>query len=163
MRPHLRQQKWRGATLIAPGMLWIAVFLLVPLAVLFGISFFSTGSYGETERPLTLEHYGRFLGFGLLGWDPLHPFILARSLWLAALSTFCCLALGLPLAFFIAALPARWKTFALTLVIVPLWTNLLIRTYAWQMLLAPGGWLSNLGTAFGLPATTGDSRLATRD
>ena len=151
MRPSSRHSAWRSASLAAPGMFWIAVFLLAPLAALLGLSFFSTGSYGEIERPLTLEHYARFLGFGLLGWDPLHPFILARSLWLAAVSTFCCLALALPLAFFIAALPARWKMFALTLVVIPLWTNLLIRTYAWQMLLAPGGWLSILGTTFGLP------------
>jgi spermidine/putrescine transport system permease protein len=54
------------------------------------------------------------------------------------------------MAFFIAGLPERWKTFALTLVVIPLWTNLLIRTYAWQLLLVPGGWISQVSVAFGL-------------
>ena len=148
MRPRL--QTWRTIALVAPGMLWVTILLILPLLAILAISFCSTGTYGEIERPLTWENYARFIGFGLFGWEPLYPLIMARSLWLAAGSTFCCLALGLPLAFFIAGLPQRWKTFALTLVVIPLWTNLLIRTYAWQILLAPGGWLSDLGTLIGL-------------
>jgi len=66
-------------------------------------------------------------------------------------TTLCALA-GFPLAFFIARLPARFKTAALTLVVIPFWTNLLIRTYSWQILLAPDGWLSRLAAALGLVA-----------
>lgn len=149
-RARHQSQTTRALALSAPGMLWLLVFLLVPLGSIVAISFFSTGDYGQIERPLTLEHYRRFIGFGTFGWDPLYPAILARSLWLAAVSTLCCLLLGLPLAFFIAGLPERWKTFVLVLVVIPLWTNLLVRTYAWQILLAPGGWLSRLGVAAGL-------------
>jgi len=63
--------------------------------------------------------------------------IILRSLGLGAVTAALCLAAALPLAFFIAGLPARWKGVALTLVVIPFWTNLLIRTYAWQLLLAP--------------------------
>jgi spermidine/putrescine transport system permease protein len=128
-------------------MFWLLVFLFLPLTLIVGISVFSTGAYGEIERPLTLEHYRRFLGFGAAGWDPLYPLIFARSVWLAAVSTACCFALAVPLAFFIARLPDRWKTFALTLAVIPLWTNLLIRTYAWQIVLAPNGWLARAAVA----------------
>jgi spermidine/putrescine transport system permease protein len=128
------------------------VFLLLPLAAIAGISFLSRGDYGEILLPFTLENYKRLLGFGVLGYDPLYPFILLRSLVLGAGTVLLCLATGLPLAFSIARLPSRFKTAALTLVVVPFWTNLLIRTYAWQILLAPDGWLTRLAIAGGLRA-----------
>jgi spermidine/putrescine transport system permease protein len=130
-----RQLARRAMLLSAPGSLWILALLIAPLLFVLAISFFSTGTYGEIERPLTSENYKRFLGFGTFGWEPLYPLIIARSLWTAALSTALCLALALPMAFFIASLSPRQKTAALVLVTIPLWTNLLIRTYAWQILL----------------------------
>ncbi len=63
-----------------------------------------------------------------------------------------CIITGLPLAFFIARLPPRYKNFALTLVVIPFWTNLLIRTYAWQILLSPESWLSRFAHLLGLGA-----------
>jgi spermidine/putrescine transport system permease protein len=113
------------------------VFLLLPLLVISGISFLSRGAYGEIEPPFSLENYKRLVGFGWLGFDPLYPAIFLRSLVLGGATALLCAVAGLPLAFFIAQLPGRWKTFALILVVIPFWTNLLIRTYAWQILLAP--------------------------
>ena len=144
-----KRKRWRTALLSLPAMSWLAVFFAVPLATIVAISFFSNGNYGELERPLTLESYKRFLGFGAFGWDGLYPAIIARSLWLAAITMVLCLALGLPLAFWISSRPARSKTFALTLVVIPLWTNLLIRTYAWQLLLARDGLFSRAAGALG--------------
>lgn len=131
------QQALRSAWTSGPAALWLTVFLVLPLLIIAGISFFTRGPYGEIELPLTLDSYKRLLGFGELGFDPLYPAILARSLALGAVTALCCALLGLPLAFFIARLPARFKTLALTLVVIPFWTNLLIRTYAWQILFAP--------------------------
>lgn len=140
----------KAALLASPALLWLGVFFLVPLGFILGVSFLTNGSFGELERPLTIESYQRFLGFGSFGWEPLYPLIIARSLVLAAGTMLLCLLGALPLAFFIAGLPARWKTFALTLVVIPLWTNLLVRTYAWQLLLAPAGWLARSAAALGL-------------
>ncbi len=137
-RVRQRHAAARAAGLSAPGALWIGGLLLVPLLFIVAISFCGTGEYGEIEREFTGEHYRRFVGFGAFGWEPLYPLILARSVWMAAASTALCLALALPLAFFMAGLPSRWRSAALTLVTIPLWTNLLIRTYAWQLLLPPG-------------------------
>jgi spermidine/putrescine transport system permease protein len=145
-----QKQTARALYLSAPSMLWLFVLFVVPLAFIIGVSFFTNGTYGELERPFTLENYKRFLGFGSFGWDPLYPVIIARSLLLAAFTMVLCLVLGLPLAFWISSLPPRWKTFALTLVVIPLWCNLLVRTYAWQLLLAPEGWITKMALGLGL-------------
>jgi spermidine/putrescine transport system permease protein len=102
------------------------------------ISFWSRGTYGQLVPVWTLENYKRFLGFGLLEFDPVYPLIILRSLALGAATTVLCVAAGLPLAFFIAGLPEQNRNTALTLVIIPFWTNLLVRTYAWQLVLPPG-------------------------
>ena len=150
MRQHAEKQTARQAFLLsAPALLWITLLFLVPLVFIVGISVFSSGSYGELEGPLTFGSYKRFFGFSSFGWEPLYPLIVARSLVLAAITMALCLLLGFPLAFWISGLPARWKTLALTLVVIPLWTNLLIRTYAWQILLAPQGLLARCAVALG--------------
>jgi spermidine/putrescine transport system permease protein len=119
---------------------WLAVFFFLPLGLLLAASFCSRGELGELRLPLTLENYWRLAGFGLLGFDPLYPAIILRSLGLAALTAGGCVVAGVPLAFFIAGLSARWKTVALLLVVIPFWTNLLVRTYGWQILLAAESW-----------------------
>lgn len=130
-------------------MLWLALLFLLPMALIVAGSFCTTGEFGEIERNFTWENYRRFAGFGSFGWEPLYPLIIARTLVHALLTMLLCLALGLPLAFWMASLPARWKTPALILVVIPLWTNLLIRTYAWQLLLARESWLAKVATALG--------------
>jgi spermidine/putrescine transport system permease protein len=156
MRQHAEKVQARRALLLsAPAMLWIAILFLAPLVIVVAISIFSTGEFGELERRLTLASYQRVLGFGTFGWDPTYPLIVLRSLSFASVTMVLCLVLGLPLAFFIASLPPRYKTFALTLIVIPLWTNLLIRTYAWQLLLAPQGWLAGWAVALGF-AQPGD-------
>ncbi len=146
-----REAHWRRSVLTSgPALSWELVFLLAPLLAIGVISFCSRGAYGEIELPLTLENYKRLLGFGWLGFDPLYPLIFLRSLILGAATALACLLAGLPLAFFIARLPRGLKSFAVTLVIVPFWTNLLIRTYAWQILLSPESWLTGLAHTLGL-------------
>jgi spermidine/putrescine transport system permease protein len=131
---------------------WLSVFLALPLAGIGVISFLSRGDYGEIQQPFTLENYRRLLGFGWLGFDPLYPGIFLRSLLLGAATAGLCLVSGLPLAFFIARQTARFRMLCLTLVVIPFWTNLLIRTYAWQILLSPGSWLMAIAPWFGRSA-----------
>ncbi|NDA67808.1 MAG: ABC transporter permease, partial [Verrucomicrobia bacterium] len=113
------------------------------------------GDAGEIVWRFTWENYERLFGHGSLGFDPVQPLILARSLGVGFATAGLCLLIGLPVAFFIASLPRRWKSVALTLVVIPFWTNLLIRTYAWQLLLSPEGWLADILTTAGMiPAGT---------
>jgi len=129
---------------------WLAIFFALPLAGMLTVSFLSRGSYGEITLPWTIENYRRVAGFGLLGFDPLYPAILARSVGIAGATAFLCVLFALPIAFFIASLPGRWKTIGLVVLVIPFWTNLLVRTYAWQILLGPHGWISDLFAALGL-------------
>ena len=146
-----RGGQWlRAALTSGPAVLWLTAFLLLPLAGVAFISVLSRDDDGLVTRPFTWENYRRLAGFGELGFDPFYPVILLRSLLLGGGTVAVCAVAALPLAFFIARLPARWKNVALTLVVIPFWTNLLIRTYAWQILLAPESFLTAMARQFGL-------------
>ena len=145
----------RGARVAAlagllPGLTWLSLFFFLPLALILAASFLSRSDLGEISRPFTLENYQRLAGFGVFGFDPLYPQIILRSLGLGAATAAGCVLAAMPLAFFIARLPRRWKPVGLTLVVIPFWTNLLIRTYAWQILLAADGWITQGLAAVGL-------------
>ena len=146
-RAGLRLRGWLG---IGPALLWLAALFVVPLLMIAVVSFLSRGGYGTIEGTWTFENYRRLAGFGLLGFDPLYPLILFRSVVLGLGTASLALLAALPLAFFIARLPPRFKTFVLTLVVIPFWTNLLIRTYAWQILMAPESWLTRAAGLLGL-------------
>lgn len=145
-----RSGEWsRAAITSGPAVLWLSVFLVLPLGAIFVISFLTRGDYGGVQLPFTLDSYKRLAGFGELGFDPLYPVVLARSLALGLATALICLLCALPLAFFIARLPGKFKVAALTLVVIPFWTNLLIRTYAWQILFAPESWLTQAANFLG--------------
>ncbi len=130
------------ALFLAPTAALMAITMLAPLAIVFIYSFLSRGAYGGVERPFTLENYSRL-------WDPLYGVILWRSLWIAGVSTALCLALGFPLALFIARSGAK-KNLYLSLVILPFWTSFLIRTYAWMFLLRDTGLINTFLQAMGI-------------
>jgi spermidine/putrescine transport system permease protein len=140
----------RAAVTSGPGLAWVTLFLLLPLAGILVAAFLRRGPYGEIQAEFTWDNFRRLAGFGTLGFDPLYPQILLRSLGLAAGTVVCCTAAALPLTFFIARLPARYKQVALLLVVIPFWTNLLVRTYAWQIILSGSGWLAQVAASVGL-------------
>lgn len=90
------------------------------------------------------------MGYGLFGWSPDYLLTLARSVGMALFTTLFCAALAFPLAFFIARQPPRLRYLWLAAVIIPFWTNLVIRTYAWQLLLSPELPLAKLAAGLGL-------------
>ena len=122
-------------SLLAPGVLWLALFFLVPLLLMLGASVMHRGVYGGVEPGLTLEHYRRFL-------DPLYLQVLWRTIWWAGLATLICLLLGLPLAWVIAR--SRYKNLLLFLVVLPFWTSFLVRTFAIIFLLRDTGLVNSL-------------------
>jgi spermidine/putrescine transport system permease protein len=140
----------RSVLTSGPAIAWVTIFLLVPLLGIVLFSVLTRGPYGEVALPFTIENYLRLAGFGLFGFDPQYPIIILRSLLLAAGTTVVCVLAAFPLAFFIAGLPGRAKQIALTLVVIPFWTNLLIRTYAWQILFAPDAAVTKAAAALGL-------------
>ena len=127
----------RGLYFLGGGMLWLMVFLVLPGLVLIVVSFASRGAYGQLEWIFTVENYKRLAGFSLFGWTADYIVIVLRSVWVAFVTTGLSVALSYPLAFFICARPERSRYLWLTLVIIPFWTNMVIHTYAWFLILAP--------------------------
>lgn len=121
----------------------MSLFFLVPLALVFAISFASRGTYGGIVWEFTSANY-------LDLWHPLYGKILGQSLWYASLTTAICLVLGFPLAYTIARSPARWQPLLLLLVMLPFWTNFLVRTYAWMIVLRQDGLVNGLLLALGI-------------
>ncbi|MFQ5783716.1 MAG: ABC transporter permease [Alphaproteobacteria bacterium] len=130
-----RQNKAAFGILIGPASLWLVVFFTLPLAIVWVYSFGEQGPQGQTVLALSFENYGRALEWIHLG-------IIWKSVWIGAVTTAICLAMGLPLAMGIAFAPARLKNPLLLVVILPFWTNLLIRTYAWIAVLRTRGFLN---------------------
>ncbi len=137
-----RRPRAQVAALAAPGTLWLAAFVLLPLAVMLAYSVMPRGAYGGVTPGFTLEHYRRFL-------DPLYLAVLGRTLWLSLACTVLCLALGFPLAWVIAR-SGRWKHVLLFLVVLPLWTSFLVRTYGLMFLLRDSGLVNHLLQRAGL-------------
>ena len=128
----------KGAALMGPGILWLLVFLAVPAACLILLSLARRGGFGEIEWIFSLDNYRRLLGYGLFGWSPDYLIILGRSLAVGLITTLLCLALAYPLTFYIATRPPKIRTWLLFLLMVPFWTNVVVRTYAWLLILGPG-------------------------
>ena len=121
----------------------MAVFFLAPLGLVFAISFASRGTYGGIVWEFTSANYLDLL-------HPLYGKILAQSLWYATVTTVLCFVLGFPLAYVIARSPARWQPVFLLLVMLPFWTNFLVRTYAWMILLRHDGLINRGLMALGV-------------
>lgn len=141
----LRQNpRLQGLLLIAPTLLWMLVLLIIPLLLTVVTSFGQRDTDGNVIYSFTLENYLRLIGFTEEGFDTLYVGILGRSLWLALETTIFVILLAYPLSYFIARAPAQRRNTLLFLVLVPLWTNFVIRIYAWIMILRTQGVLNSL-------------------
>lgn len=144
-----RQTAW---ALAFPAAFWLALFFIVPLLIVFIVSLGERSRLGTViYPPLELDNltiyfndYVRF--FSRINGDFIYLRIFGRSLGMALLNTFICLALGYPFAFWIARQPRRWRGTLIFLVMIPFWTNFLVRTYAWMLILRDSGLINNLWT-----------------
>lgn len=145
-----RNLLWRGVLLVLPGLLWLLAFLVLPGLVLIPLSFAERGAFGEVVWTFTWDNYRRLLGFGVLGFSLDNLMALFRTLWVALVTTVLAGIVAYPVAFFIRSQPAHRRYFFLALVLIPFWTNIVIRTYAWQLLLAPEMPFARILSALGL-------------
>jgi spermidine/putrescine transport system permease protein len=135
------EMKKRGFMLglVLPGTLCLIVFLAAPCVALFILSLAERGEFGTIRWTVTGENYMRLIGYNLFGWSPDFLFIMLRSLREALVTTAACVILSYPLTFYIASRKTPfWRFFWLMLLTVPFCTNVVIRTYAWQLVLGPG-------------------------
>ena len=134
------EQSWRqaksmfGAMLSAP-LFWLVVFFFVPLAIVFAYSFGQNVGLIDISVFTTFDNYKR-------AFEPLYLAIFVKSIWIAAITTFLCLVLGFPVALAITFAPPKAKAWLLLLIMLPFWTNLLIRTYALMAFLRTEGYIN---------------------
>ncbi len=143
--------------LMAPGGFWLLVFFLVPLLLVLGISFLSRDARGNPALPISLQAYADIFrdvkfnpsisftdGLELKLIDGLYLDLFWKSIWWSFISTIATLIIAFPVALFIARLPKQWRNFAVFLVMIPFWTNFLVRTYALLFMLRSNGPINTL-------------------
>ncbi len=134
--------------LASPAAFWLFIFFLAPLVMVFLVSFGERGNAGQVVYSWTLDNYARF--FSKVGERYLYVFIFVRSLRIALINTILCLLVGYPLAYYIARQSIRWRGILLLLVMIPFWTNFLVRTYAWMVILRDTGLINSVLLEWGL-------------
>lgn len=122
---------------------WLGLFVLVPYVLVVLTSLLSPDAQHLVVWPLTLDAYARL-------WEPLYAQVFLHSLWLSAITTLICLLVGYPFAYLVARLPGLWRGVLLFLMIVPFWTNSLIRTYALKLMLGNKGLVNSLLVGLGV-------------
>src|SRR5690606_34791962 len=134
----------RRSLLLGPALFIIGFFMLLPLFLMGYVSILERGMAGGVQwGQHTVEAYVRFLFARdlmanlVVNIDYLRIF--ARSFLLALSTTIIALLIGLPTAFYMSLQPARWRNLLIFLVTIPFWTNLLVRNYAWILLLRDSG------------------------
>lgn len=123
----------RVARLLAPGVAWLVVFFVGPLAVMVAYSLASRGAYGTVVWAFSPANFAQ-------AFDPLYLAVYWRSVRVAFLTTAICLVVGYPTAYLLALrVSPVWRGTLLILAVVPFWTSFLVRTYAWRFLLQDDG------------------------
>ncbi len=139
-----RRARWRERALfVGPGFVYWLVLFVVPVGLILAYSFFRRSAIGGIDYTFTLDNYARAV-------DPLFLSVLWFSIRTALLTTVIALFLGYVTAYFIATRSERWRLPLLVLVVLPFWTNLLIRTYSWIVLLNNEGLINRTLRGLGL-------------
>ena len=137
-----RTPGWKAWALLAPMVLWLMLFVVVPGLILLVYSFCERDEVGGVIFHFSLDNYRRV-------FDPIYLRIFVRSIGYAGLTTIICVVVGYPVAYYIARAGQELRTKLLLLVMVPFWTSFLIRTYAWITILKQEGLLNSLVQAMG--------------
>ncbi|KQH89471.1 spermidine/putrescine ABC transporter permease [Vibrio fluvialis] len=122
---------------------WLVLFVLLPNLMIIGTSFLTRDEANLIDLTFTFENYARLL-------DPLYAKVMMHSFYMAIVATILCLIIGYPFAYIVAKMPVKWRPIMLFLVIVPFWTNSLIRTYGLKIVLGTQGILNQALMGIGL-------------
>ncbi|MFN7303475.1 MAG: ABC transporter permease [Phenylobacterium sp.] len=135
MEQHWKSAKGLVGAVLGPPLFWLVLFFLIPMGIVWLYSF------GENRGLTDIALTGTFANY-LRALDPLYLIIFAKSVGIAALTTLICLIIGFPVALAITFAPPKAKTWLLLAVMLPFWTNLLIRTYALIAFLRTEGYIN---------------------
>lgn len=127
----------REGQMSAPSLVWLLVFFAIPTAYIVVLSFRPSNPMGGVGEGWSLEAWRSVT-------RPEYYAIYARTVWISVAATIICLLLGTPVAYTMARAPAKAKAWLLMLVVIPFWTNFLVRIFAWKVLLHPEGLVRQL-------------------
>ncbi|MDC1072927.1 ABC transporter permease [Gammaproteobacteria bacterium] len=133
-----KREEWVLLGLSLPAIFVIALVVILPVGWLFYLSFV------DGHGSFSLEHYQKMVEYKS------YARVFITTFKVSALTTLICIVLGYPIAYFLAALPSRWSGIFMLAVLLPFWTSLLVRTYAWLVLLQRKGLLNDLAIQIGL-------------
>ena len=132
--------------LIKPYVVWAAIILVIPL-ILIALYAFTEEGHEVLTLSFTMENFAKFLEATYLN-------VILKSFRLGILTTVICLILGYPLAFIISKMPERVQSTLILMVTIPMWINMLLRTYAWMNLLSDNGIINQLLGILGISPVT---------
>lgn len=135
-------QDRRSLALIAPAFAWLTAFMVVPCLLILALAFFRRGVYGGIDYEFTFENFG-------MVFDPLYARIFLKSAWIAGLAASIAAVVGYAAAYAIASMPRHRQPALLFFAILPFWSNYLVRTYAWIVLLNREGLVVSVARALG--------------
>ena len=135
MEQHWKSAKGLFGAVLGPPLFWLALFFMIPMGIVWLYSFGENRGLTEIALTGTFSNYLRAL-------DPLYLKIFVKSVGIAGLTTLICLVIGFPVALAITFAPPKAKTWLLLAVMLPFWTNLLIRTYALIAVLRTEGYVN---------------------
>lgn len=118
-----------------PITIWMVLFFLIPILIILSYSFLKKGTYGGVELELTFQTFSIFL-------DKVFLIILMNTIYISILITIFTVLLAIPVSYYIAR--SKYKQELLFLIIIPFWTNFLVRIYSWIALLGNNGFLNNI-------------------
>lgn len=138
LKSQKKREEWVLLGLSLPAIFVIALVVILPVGWLFYLSFV------DGHGSFSLEHYQKMVEYKS------YARVFITTFKVSALTTLICIVLGYPVAYFLAALPSRWSGIFMLAVLLPFWTSLLVRTYAWLVLLQRKGLLNDLAIQIGL-------------
>ena len=130
-----KSRKYFQNVVITGVVAWLVLFVFMPNLMIIATSFLTRDDAHLVKMVFSLDNYTRL-------FDPLYAEVLLHSLNMAVIATLCCLVIGYPFAFILARLPERVRPLLLFLLIVPFWTNSLIRIYGLKLFLSTRGYLN---------------------
>jgi spermidine/putrescine transport system permease protein len=120
-----------------PTLVWLLLFLIIPLLIVISFSLMKKGSYGAILPELDFSNYKRVL-------EPVFLKIIFRSFLLAFFTTLICLMIAYPMTYFMAKSKESLKKLLLTLIVIPFWTNFIIRVYALKLIIGENGLINRI-------------------
>lgn len=124
------------SAMTGPVSFWMVFFVVMPMLYVILISFMERNSYGGIRYEFTLDNYRQIL-------DPLYLKIIWKSVVLSFETTVLCLLAGYPLAYYIAKQPQGKAAKLIILIMIPFWTNSLVRLYSWLLMFQPNSFFNN--------------------